>query len=494
MYVCTSLRIFGMNKKCLAIFLLLMIASYSNYAQYTEVINSNRPGQSESPYSVGSGVYQFEAGLFFRKAAAIPTFSNPQALGLNLQFRTSFFDDSLEFNVTTAFQNDTYAFKNIFESSYTKLNFSQFTVAAKYLVYAPNYKKKSLEIRSWKKRHAFGWDRWIPHVGLYAGVNFGNLLGDFHKRGAITPKFGVLLQNELSNELNVVTNLYYNYAWGRLPEWSYIVTATYNFNFHWSGFAEHQALFNKQEKQSNLGVGLAYLFSNDLQFNSVLRTTFQAENTVGIYAGLGASYRIDKHQDKFVELDEYGNPVENIEKESYNKGFFGRMIDKIKNIFKKKDKREIEIDEEIASPTKEEEDTSNGRTRSKSILGDIAKEDEKDKKQTAKEKEKAAKRSVKEKEKAARDLEKEAEKQARDLEKLERDKDKEIEKLEREEAKKDAKLQKELDKIEQELKKEEAKAKQEELDRKYEEELRKRNSGEDKIHGKDDEQEKPPND
>ena len=33
-------------------------------AQYTNVINSNRPGFSESPYSVGTGVYQLETSVF----------------------------------------------------------------------------------------------------------------------------------------------------------------------------------------------------------------------------------------------------------------------------------------------------------------------------------------------------------------------------------------------------------------------------------------------
>ena len=45
--------------------LLLLLAEFS-YAQYTEVINSRRPGFSESPYAVGTKVYQVEAGLFYK--------------------------------------------------------------------------------------------------------------------------------------------------------------------------------------------------------------------------------------------------------------------------------------------------------------------------------------------------------------------------------------------------------------------------------------------
>jgi len=434
-------------------------------AQYTEVINSNQPGFSESPYSVGIGVYQFESSIFHRNAQALETFSNPRATGLDLQFRTSFFDERLEFNVTTAVQNNTFAFKNIFESSYTKFSLSELTLAAKYLVYAPDYKKKEEEIRSWKKRHSFGWDRWIPHVGVYAGVNFGSVLPDYFERGGIRPKVGILLQNELSNQLNIITNVYYNHIGGYLPEWSYILTATYNFNQKWSGFAEHQALFNKQEKQSNIGLGVAYLFSNDLQINSSVKTTFQAENNIGYYAGIGASYRIDKHEDKFIELDEYGNPIDPLAEEAYNKGFFGRLFAKVKGIFKKKEKNEAEVDEELSRPNTNEEgkEPSRGRTRQKSVIDDIAKEDEKDKKKTIKDKKKLSKKELKAKEKEAKNIQKAKDKEARD-------KAKEEAKF----AKEEAKAEKEIKKLEEELAKEEAKAKQEELDRKYKEELDKK--------------------
>ncbi len=464
----------------ISLFFLLIITSFCAEAQYTEVINSNKPGFSQSPYSVGKRVYQFESSLFYRKADALETFSNPKAVGINLQFRTGLISEKLEINLSTALQNNTFAFKNVFESSYTKTSLSQLTLGAKYLVYAPKYEEKGKEIRSWKKRHSFGWERWIPHVSVYAGANFGMVLNDFHARGGITPKVGVLLQNELSNKLNIITNVYYNYMFGYLPEWSYILTATYNFNQQWSGFAEHQALFNKQEKQSNLGLGVAYLLSNDLQLNSTVKATFQAENTIGIYAGLGASYRIDRHRDDFVALDEYGNPIDPINKESYNKGFFGRMFDKVKGVFKKKDKTEVEVDEDLSKPKTEEEikEASGGRTRKKSILGDIAKDDKKAKKQTIKDDKKLSKKELKAKGKALKEIEKQKAKEAKEKQKAEDEIAKEeakiqaeIEKEEAKAAKEEAKLQAEIEKLEKDLAKDEAKAKQAELDRQYEEEL-----------------------
>lgn len=433
-----------MIKKIFSVVLLLLFST--TWAQYTELINSNKPGFSESPYSVGTGIYQFESSFFHRNASAIPTFSNPRATGLELHYRMGLLDEFLELSLTTALQQNEFAFLNVFESSRSEFGFGKFTLGAKYLVYKPKYKDKSKEIRSWKERHSFDWSRWIPHVAVYGGINFGSFLSDYHARGGITPKLGVLLQNEFSHKLNVITNIHYNYIGGYLPEFSYVVTGTYNFTDKWSGFVEQQSLFNKQESQSNFGFGAAYLFNRDLQINSSLRATFQ-ENSTGIYTSIGVSYRINNHVDKFVELDEFGNKIEGDELQTYNKGFFGRVIDKIKNLFKKKDKTGPQLETDKTEEELEKQDEGRVRVRQKSVLGDITKKDEKAKKKTTKEKEKAAKKKKKDEEKAKKKLEKEKEKE-------EKRKKKEQEKLE-----------KEIKKLEEELKKEEEKEKKEEKEK-----------------------------
>ena len=442
-------------------------------AQYTTVINSNRPGFSESPYSVGSGIYQFESSLFFRKSGATPTFSNPQALGLNLLFRTSFFSEKLEFNANTTFQNDKIAFKNVFESSNTKTGLSKFSLGAKYLVYTPKYDNKKEEIRSWRARHSFDYKRWIPHVGVYAGVNFGSILTDYHEKGGITTKVGVLLQNEISDKLYVITNLYYDYIGSDFSEFSYILTGTYNFNDYWSGFAELQGTFEKYEKKSNIGVGAAYLFSENLQFNATLRGTLQ-QKEVGVYTGIGVSYRLNRHQDDFLEVDEFGNKIEEqkITKYTENKGFFGRLFDKITGVFKKKDKHTVTVKD----GEKEEKITIEKprRERPKSLVDVIIKEDKKEKKKTTKAEKKATKKAKKKAEKDAKNKEKERLKLEKNIKKEEekeaKRKEKERLKLEKgikKEQEKEAKrkeeerlkLEKEIKKLEEDLKKEEEKDK-----------------------------------
>ncbi len=308
------------------------------YAQYTGVINSNRPGFSESPYSVGTGVYQLETSLFFRKSQIYPTFSRPRSNGVDFLFRTSFFKERLEINANFAFQKEEVAFENIFTSSYFKTGISKFIVAGKYLIYEQEYKDKSKEIRSWKERHRFDWKRLIPSVAAYAGINTG-IPDDIYKANSFSPKVGVLLQNDLTNHLNVVTNLYYDRIGTDLPEFSYIITATYSFNDRWSTFIENQTTSDKFEYTTSLGSGIAFLYNKNIQINSSLRLLADA-NATGFYASVGASYRFDRHVDEVTEVDENGNPIEEEEEEAEDggkkKGFFGRLFSKITGVFKKK--------------------------------------------------------------------------------------------------------------------------------------------------------------
>lgn len=439
-----------MIKKLLTFFVFCSIITVN--AQYTPVINSNRPGFSESPYSVGTGVYQFESSVFYRKINATPTFSNPEALGLNLFFRTSLIAEKLELNLNTSLQRDKIAFKNIFESSYNKTGLSQFSLGAKYLIYAPKYDDKSKEIRSWKARHSFDWKRWIPHVGISAGINIGSFLTDFHERGGFSPKVGLLLQNEFSDKLNVVTNLHYDFIGTDFSQFSYIVTGTYNFNDYWSGFAEMQGIFEKYEKKTNIGAGAAYLFNENLQFNASVRGNLQ-QDEIGIYTSLGVSYRINRHQDKFVEIDEFGNKIENEKQVKYDedRGFFGRMFSKVKKLFSKK--REQKVDLDISPDSEELSQEKPRRERQESLVDVIAKEDKKLKKKATKEEKKAAK-------KAQKNAEKEAKRKEKERLKLEKDIKKEEEKEAKRKEKERLKLEKEIKKLEEDIKKEEQKEKE----------------------------------
>lgn len=323
-----------MKKWLLKCFLLIFLLSFSSiYSQYTEVINSNKPGFSESPYSVGTGVYQFENTIFFRNTSIEPTFSRPQSLGFDMLFRTSFFLEKLELNAQVSYQKDKIAFKNIFTSHYFTTGLEKLTIGAKYLLFQQKYEDKSKEVKSWKKRHAFDKKRLIPSVAIYAGVNT-DYINDIYKTGGISPKVGLLLQNNLSSKFNIITNIYYDKIGTDFSELSYIVTGTYNFSDRWSTFFENQSVFQEYQTNTNLGTGLAYLYNTNLQINSSARLVVEGK-AKGFYASFGVSYRINKHKDAFKELDENGREIKDTPVSKYNKkqnGFFSRVF----SIFTKK--------------------------------------------------------------------------------------------------------------------------------------------------------------
>jgi hypothetical protein len=321
------------NRKLKLFYLLFLLGFSSIYSQYTEVINSNKPGFSESPYSVGTGVYQFESNLFLRNTSIEPTFSVPQSLGFDMLFRTSFLLERLEINANISYQRDKIAFKNIFTSDYATTGFREFTIGAKYLIFQQEYNDKSKEVRSWKKRMAFDTKRLVPSVAVYAGLNT-DFVNDIYKTGSMSPKAGILLQNNLSNDFNVITNFYYDKIGTDFSEFSYIFTGTYTFSDRWSGFFENQTVFQKHQNNTNLGTGLAYLYNKDLQINTSARFLFEGK-AQGFYAGFGISYRINKHQDSFKETGNTENDRKNTPITRYNKkqsSFFSRIL----GIFTKK--------------------------------------------------------------------------------------------------------------------------------------------------------------
>jgi hypothetical protein len=305
----------SINLKRFALFIVFfLVGSISFFAQYTDVINSNKPGFSESPYSVGTNVYQFESNLLFRNISTEPTFSKPQSLGFDLLFRTSFLFEKLELNAQFAYQRDKVAFKNIFTSQYFASGFSKMTFGAKYLVYQKDYDDKTKQIRSFRKSHGFDKKRLIPAVAVYLGMNT-DVVDEIHKKGSMTPKVGVLLQHNLTKDFNLITNIFYDNIGSDFSELSYIITATQSFGGQWSVFFENQTIF--QENSSG-----RFLFEGKAQ---------------GFYAGLGVSYRINKHKDAFKELDENGEELKDTPISKYNKkqnNFFSRLF----SVFKKKDK------------------------------------------------------------------------------------------------------------------------------------------------------------
>ena len=290
-------------------FLLLLLAEFS-YGQYTEVINSRRPGFSDSPYSIGTKVYQVEAGLFYKKIGDYlywdsileETFSySSSSFGSDIMFRTGQFFERLELNLDMAVvgENRDYTRPEIYSNS--AFGFSKLTLGAKYLIYKPEYADKSKEIRSWKARHSFDKKRLIPAVGVYAGLNT-NLLTEMHKNPeGISPKFGIYTQNDLSDRLILLLNFITDKVFTNEAENSYIITLTYSLHQNWSIFGENQGFLRKNVPNDfQFGAGGAYLINPNMQADLSARMIFDERGDNTYLIGGGLSWRLDNHKDKII--------------------------------------------------------------------------------------------------------------------------------------------------------------------------------------------------
>ena len=288
-------------KKSFWLFLFIGISQFIT-AQYTDIINSNRPGFSSSPFSVGSNVYQMEGGLFYKRAQLKSGFSNPSTFGSDLSFRFSEFKEKLEFNVELAYTVEQLAYTSLLTSYYTTSGFSKAIIGAKYLLYKAKYVDKSKEVRSWKKRMAFDKKRLIPSVGVYVGANLP-ILNDFYLN-EFSPKIAVFLQNDITNRYIIVTNFILDKSGTFNSSFTYILTQTYTLSEKFSTFFE---ILGKNYKNFNnefqVGGGLAYLKNKNLQFDTSVRLLF-LNNNVNPYFAIGVSYRIDKHILKLKEKSE----------------------------------------------------------------------------------------------------------------------------------------------------------------------------------------------
>lgn len=306
----------------LAIFTIQIASS-----QYTEIINSKRPGFSDSPYSVGTNIYQFETGFFYNNSDN-PLYTSPSnTYGGELLFRYGKFSEKLEFDLNLAYQID-----ELSHHPNGHINgISDLTIGAKYLLRQQEFTDKSKEIRSYKRRMAFDWKRLIPSIGVYAGVHTKFVSKDY-KEDDISYKLALLLQNDFTDRLVVLTNLIADKYTTDDEFYKYIVTMTYAINEQWSFFIENQGRY--QEKfapKYQFGTGLAYLINENLQIDASARTNFFDDYSY-YYFSTGVAWRLDRHYDTFIMKDA---PNQTTGKKKKRKGFFGRLFG---NLFHKKRK------------------------------------------------------------------------------------------------------------------------------------------------------------
>ncbi len=158
--------------KSIQIFSILIFgfASQISFGQFTDEINSNRPGKSMMAFAVGKKIIQVETGInYLSENHEILEYEANGFVG-ELVLRYGIWKEELEIIGELQYQNDklTSGFFNERRSG-----FKQLTLGAKYLIYDPfkNYEEK-VNIYSWKANQKFKWSQFIPAFAMYAGANF----------------------------------------------------------------------------------------------------------------------------------------------------------------------------------------------------------------------------------------------------------------------------------------------------------------------------------
>ncbi|KRD09899.1 hypothetical protein ASE21_09230 [Flavobacterium sp. Root901] len=263
------------------------------FAQYTDVINSNRPGETMSAYAVGKSVIQGEIGVYGIKEKHDLLGYDATGFGTDLSVRYGAFLEQLEFILDVQYQMENF---DTPYTTYKKNNFRQTVLGAKYLIYDPykNYKKEA-NIYSYKANHSFQWRELIPAVSVFAGANFVGADNPYYfsPESAISPKVALVTQNLFGGGRWVfVTNIIADYIGTDYPSYGYVLTLTHGFNDKWSGFVENQGYKSDFYSDAIVRGGAAYLLSPNMQVDASISTNFKNTPSI-LYGGVGLSWRYD---------------------------------------------------------------------------------------------------------------------------------------------------------------------------------------------------------
>lgn len=275
-------------------------------AQYTEMINTNRPGGSQGAFSVGTNVLQIESGASYGKEKHELLETETTALAIDYAIRYGFWKERLEVSIMGEFQTNSITDNRSTNSyKYKNTNFKSNIVGAKYLVYDP-YRKRELKgpnLYSWKANNKTQWEDLIPAIAIYVGANFDFADNPFtpEAESSISPKFVLSTQNNFIGGWVFVTNIVVDRVTTDFPTYGYIVTLTHATNRYFSIFLENQGLKSDFYSDQLVRGGAAALINPNLQVDLSLTYSFK-DTPSRFYARAGIAYRFDMHdKDEFLE-------------------------------------------------------------------------------------------------------------------------------------------------------------------------------------------------
>lgn len=282
-----------MKSKLFALLISLFIFQ-NNFAQYTDVINSNRPGESMSAFAVGKKVIQLESGINYINEKHTILDYEANGFGIDFNVRYGVLREQLEAIAELNYQRDT--FENL-NGSTNRNGLKTATLGLKYLIYDPfkNYEEK-VNIFSWKANHRFKWRQFIPAVSAYVGANLNFSDNPFlytnEETKNISPKVIVISQHIFPKAFVFVTNIFVDKITTNNQSIGYVITLTKGFNDKWSGFLENKAVKGDYYADGIFSGGAAYLVTKNWQVDASISKNYKDTPSL-LYGGIGVSWRSD---------------------------------------------------------------------------------------------------------------------------------------------------------------------------------------------------------
>jgi len=289
------------------LYLFIFFSLHLSFCQYTDVINSNRPGQTVSAYAVGKNVIQAEMGIAYDRQEHNLLDTESILMGLDVSLRYGLLFEQLEINWEASYTNNSTKLVNGTGAKIKETNFSRNRLGLKFLVFDPfkNPERNKPNLFSWKANHKFRWKNLLPAVSIYGGANF--VLGDnpfFVGDPTISPRAMIATQSKLTPRMVLISNIIYDRIGSDFPEKSYVISISHALrNPKWSVFIENQGIQSDRYSDLIFRTGTAYLFDENFQADFNIGTN--TKNTPSrVFATIGASYRIDKHKDKITAIED----------------------------------------------------------------------------------------------------------------------------------------------------------------------------------------------
>ena len=282
-------------------------------AQYTETINSNRPGTSHGAFSVGKDVLQFELGigqLNLNHKYLNNSSVNGSLINYNIRYGLHF--ENLELFLKGGYLKREIKNFNFLNKEEKENFFTEHKVGLKFLVFDPFKNKKwhGENLYSWNANRKIKLTDLIPAISIFAGGDFvfnDNIQYDDHfyqiktlnykDQSAFSPFFGFATQNHFKGRWVVVNNISIENLVGEYSNINYLFTLTHNLrNPKWSIFIEFQHFDNQIYSDNLVKFGIANLLSKNLQIDFNVGGSLKDTPRYS-YFDLGFSQRIDWHQD-----------------------------------------------------------------------------------------------------------------------------------------------------------------------------------------------------